>query len=199
MTRKLKSSKGRIDGPTAIRVHSLEGTSMLQITKEVSKSVQHPNPPDPKKPTVKRKCTLTFPAVDPANEDWIEDAIEMCGGSANLAARVFNYGLYRWVAQQATNELGKVGEASKNLSKAIAAFTGLGLSAEQARAMVMASPEAAAAIQNETFEQFVTKVITDFAEYQSDKDDKGVVTSRFPDITKVGSDDDEAEEKPEEK
>jgi len=200
MERKRKSPKGRIDGPTSvIRVHSVDGTIMLNVVKEVSKTVVHPNPPDPKKPNVKRKCTLTFPAVEVSNEDWIEDALVICGGDSNLAARIFNYGLYRWIGQQVTNELGKVGEASKNLAKAIAAFTGLGLSAEQARAMVMASPEAASKIQNETFEQYITRTIDDFQAFASEVDEKGNKSLRFPDITKAGADDETAEGEAEEK
>lgn len=184
-----------------MRCHSIlqNGIPMLMITKEVSKTVVHPNPPDPKKPNVKRKCTLTFPAVEVSNEDWFEDATAICGGDSNLAARVFNYGLYRWIGQQATNELGKVGEASKNLAKAIAAFTGLGLSAEQARAMVMASPEAAAKISGETFEQFITRTVDDFQAYAVDDKAEGVKSLRFPDITKVGAEDEPTEGETEEK
>jgi hypothetical protein len=168
---------------------------MLLITKKVTKKVQHPNPPDPKQPLVKRECTLKFNAVDPKSEDWIEDAVAICGGSSNLAACVFNYGLAAWLRQQETNKLGKVGELSKSFAKAIAGFTGMGLSPEQARTMILSNPDLAIKLTNETFEQFVDTTVDDFAAYQTDTNEQGVQTSRFPDVTRVGSDDsDESDE-----
>jgi hypothetical protein len=171
-----------------MRSHSPIGHIMLQVTKEVSKKVTHPGT----QKEVKRSCKVTFNAVDTANEDWIEDALAICGGDSSLSARVFNFGLWSWLRQQETNQLGKVDEVSKGLAKAIAGFTAMGIPAEQARTMILANPDLSSRLQNTKFEQFVETSVEDFAAYQTDTDATGVKTSRFPDITKM------EEEKPSE-
>lgn len=179
-----------------MRVHShLKDidVSLLQVVKKVSKKVTNPQT----QKEVKRECKVSFNAVDPNDADWNEAALEVCGGDASLAAKVWNFGLYAWLRQQETNKLGKVDEVSKSLAKAIAGFVGLGMSAEAARTMILANPDLSAKLQDTKFEQFVESSIDDFAAYQTDTDDKGVKSSRFPDITKVETSEDDKEEEKE--
>lgn len=164
---------------------------MLNLVKKVTKKVTHPST----QKDVTRECKISFNAVDPKSEDWQEDAVKICGGDSNLAARVWNFGLYRWLQQQETNALGKVDEVSKGLQRAIDGFVSMGMDAASARTMILANPDLSAKLANAKFEQFVETSIEDFAKYQlSNPDDKGVQTSRFPDITDVGDKETEAEE-----
>lgn len=192
--------KGRIDGPTVIRVHRPEGASMLKLTKKVSKKVMHPNPPDVKKPEVTRECKISFLCVDPKNEGWIEDALEICDGDSSLAAKVFNFGLWRFLQQQETNELGKIDDLSKGAAKAIDGYVRmLGITVDAARTMILSNPMVAAKLATTKFEQFVETIIDDFATYQlSTPDEKGVSSSRYPDITDIGEKPKPAEPEPEE-
>ena len=180
-TRRNPMLKGGINGPAAILVRSMEGSTMLQITKSVKKSVEHPTSGK----NVTRECKVSFPAVDPKSEDWLDDAVSICNGDLSLVAKLFNFGLYRFIQQAETNNLGKVGEVSKSYAKTLAGFTGMGLSIEEARALIMSNPVTAAKLQNETFEQFTESKIEDFKAYQSGVDDKGATYDRIQDITAV--------------
>ena len=183
--------KGRIDGPTVTRVHSPKGNMMLQLVWKCTKTVTHPNT----QKNVSRECEVTSNYVDPKSENWLEDALVICGGDASLAAKVFNFGLKSWVRQQETNRLGKVDEVSKGLAKAISGLMGTGMSEEAARTMLLANPELKSNLENAKFEQFTKSVIDDFSAYQlSDADEKGNKTSRFPDVTEVGGGEPEAKD-----
>lgn len=191
MARKRTFLKGRIDGPTAIRIHSLEGSTMLQLVWKCSKTVTHPNT----QKNVSRECEVTSNFVDPKSENWLEDALVICGGDAALAAKVFNFGLKSWVRQQETNRLGKVDEVSKGLAKAISGLVATGIPEAAARTMLLANPELKSKLDNAKFEQFVKSAVDDFAAYQlSDADEKGNRISRFPDVTEVGSEEEAKEE-----
>ena len=183
--------KAVIDGHRAISRH-IEGTSMLQIVKEVSKKVLHPAT----QKEVVRKCKVTFNAVDPRAEDWIEDALAICGGDSSLAAKVFNQGCWRTAQQWETNKLGKVDEISKGLQRAINGLVQTGMfSAEQAKTFLMSNPTTVAALGHAKFEQYVETTIDDFSEYCKTVNADGVESSRFPDITDVGEGDETEEVK----
>jgi len=160
---------------------------MINLVKEVSKKVLHPAT----QKEVIRKCKVSFNAVDPKSESWLEDAIAICGGDSSLAAKVFNFGLWRFLQQQETNRLGKTDEMSKGLQKAIAGFAAMGISAENARTMILANPDLASKLANAKFEQFVETAIEDFSEYQKSANAEGVVSSRYPDITDVSTEDED--------
>jgi hypothetical protein len=164
---------------------------MLQLAWKVSKKVTHPQT----QKEVSREGTITTNYVDPKSEDWFDDALVICGGESNLAARVFNFGLKSWIRQQETNKLGKVDEVSKGLKKAIDGFVAMGMDEKAARTLILANPDLSAKLANAKFEQFVSTNVEDFAAYQmSDPDEKGAKTSRFPDVTEVSSDEETAEE-----
>jgi polyhydroxyalkanoate synthesis regulator phasin len=184
--------KAEIDGFRAISRH-LKDTTMLQLVKEVSKKVMHPAT----QKEVVRKCKISFNAVDPKAEDWIEDALAICGGDSSLAAKVFNQGLWRTTQQWETNKLGKVDEISKGLQRAINGLVQTGMyNADEAKTFLMSNPATVAALGNAKFEQFIETSIDDFAEYCKVANAEGVISSRFPDITDVGEPEaDEAEEK----
>lgn len=166
---------------------------MLSIIKAVSKKVKHPQT----QKDVKREAKVTLNFADPRAEGWIEDALSICGGNSELAARVWNFGLYRFCQQQETNNLGKVDDLSKNVAKIIDGYVNaLGISVEDARKMVMSNPDLVAKVATAKFEQFVEVKIEDFLSYASKVDDKGASTLRFPDVTQV--DEEEEEEKKEE-
>ena len=168
---------------------------MITLTKEVSKKVNHPSQTKDGKPViVTRKATITLNAVDPKDENYLEDALTICGGDASLLARVINNGLWRVIQQWETNKLGKTDEVSKGLEKAIAGFVAMGMDATSARTMILANPDLSAKLANQKFEQFVNVNVEDFAQYQlADPDDKGVRKSRYPDITDVADEEPEAE------
>lgn len=166
---------------------------MLNITKEVNKTVSHPQTGK----DVKRSCKVTLNVVDPKSEDWLEDAIAICGGDSNLAARVYNFGLVSWVRQQETNRLGQTDEVSKAAAGIINNYVKmLGITPEEARAQLMANPLVAGKLQSAVFEQFVETKIEDFSAYQTKIDDRNISKSRFPDVTDVGED---SEDKTEDK
>jgi hypothetical protein len=163
---------------------------MLQLAWKVTKKVTHPQT----QKDVTREGTITSNYVDPKSADWIDDALAICGGDSTLAAKVFNFGLKSWVRQQETNKLGKVDEVSKGLKKAIDGFVAMGMDEKAARTLILANPDLSSKLANAKFEQFVSTSIEDFASYQmSDPDEKGVKTSRFPDVTEVGSDEEKKE------
>ena len=185
MGRKLKSPKGRINGPTAMRSHSPGTLSMITLTKEVSKTVAHPQSGK----DVKRSCKVSYPAVDPKVADTLEDQLTICGGDAGLQAKVFNFGLSSWIRQQETNKLGQTDEISKAAANIIGSYVKmLGCTPEEARAQLMANPLAAGKLATATFEQFVETAIEDFVAYQTKVNDKGISVSRFPDVTDVAED-----------
>lgn len=186
--RKQSILKAEINGFRATS-HRVKDGTMLNLVKEVSKKVLHPST----QKDVVRKCKVSFNAVDPKSEDWLEDALAICGGDSALAAKVFNFGLWRFLQQQETNRLGKTDEMSKGLQKAIAGFVAMGMTAENARTMILANPDLSAKLANAKFEQFVETTVEDFAEYQKSANAEGVVSSRYPDITDVGGDDTETE------
>jgi polyhydroxyalkanoate synthesis regulator phasin len=154
---------------------------MLQIVKEVSRKVTHPQTGN----AVTRNATVTFNAVDPSNEDWLEDALLIAGGNTSLVAKVFNFGLWRFIQQTQTNELGKVDELSKNISRAIAGLVNSGQFTEtEAKTFIMASPKVASAMTDAKFEQFVTVAV------------ESVDAERYPDVTKVDSEEESKDEAP---
>jgi hypothetical protein len=190
--RKQSTSKAGIARTLRYSV-SLKVDSMLQITKSVSKKVTHPQT----QKEVARECKVSFNAVDPSSEDWIDDALVIAGGDASLAARIFNFGLWSWLRQQETNKLGKVDEVSKGLAKAISGYQAIGFSAEEARTMILANPDLVAKLGAAKFEQFVATAVDNFSVYQlSEADEKGNKTSRFPNIVEMDSEE-STETKPE--
>jgi hypothetical protein len=172
---------------------------MLTIVKKVTKKVDHPTQVDAKGESVlvKREAEVTLNFVDPTTENWLEDALVICGGDANLVAKVFNNGLWRVAQQWETNKLGKTDEASKGIARAITGIVATGaMDAAAARTMLLANPDLAAKLAGAKFEQFVKITIDDFAAYQlSDPDEKGIRVSRYPDVTSVAEEEEETEVK----
>jgi hypothetical protein len=162
-------------------VSRLGDSTMLQIVKEVSRQVTHPQTGN----KVTRKATVTFNAVDPSNEDWLDDALLICDGDVKAVAKMFNFGLWRMTQQIQTNELGKVDELSKNISRAIAGLVNSGAFTEaQAKAYIMAAPNVASAMTDAKFEQYVTVAV------------ENVDAAKIPDVTKVDTEEEVKEEVP---
>jgi hypothetical protein len=160
---------------------------MLSITKTVSKKVNHPSQvkTDGKPVVVSREAKITTSFVDPKSPSALEDMLVDCAGDLEMVARVYNNGKWRVIQQWETNSLGKVDEVSKGVQGAIDGLVKAGLSAESARATIMANQELVAKLGAQKFEQFVDISIADFKVY-SQKEVDGKTVSRYPDVTDIG-------------
>lgn len=152
---------------------------MLQVTKEVLRKVLHPQTGE----KVERKAQLSFQAVDITGPDWFDEAVEICGGNSELAARVWNNGIYVFLRQQTTNELGKADEVTRSMNRSIGALKMLPkykvMKDEDVRKVLLSNPELAAAFVQVDFEPNITVDVTDFpAACTKIVDEKPVL--RFP-------------------